>query len=243
MKTAVKYFLYDLKKVIFIFFLVYTFFILTGNLLVATTDSSGSAINFNGTNSSIVLMNFILGLVVFKEYFWMFTQNGLSRKTYFKSCLVSFLLLDIGMAIISLILTVILQPLGFVSEDLTTVFLAAFYPALSENVVLESILNFLFNILIFYLSFILGYFLGTLFYRAGKFGKILIAAGLPVTLFVLLPVSYNFIAPFWNGFAKVLLTLLGRNTGNPLFSFLTFSLVTILLIICSYRLLKKAEIS
>lgn len=126
MKTAVKYFLYDLKKVIFIFFLVYTFFILTGNLLVATTDSSGSAINFNGTNSSIVLMNFILGLVVFKEYFWMFTQNGLSRKTYFKSCLVSFLFLDIGMAIISLILTVILQPLGFVSEDLTTAFLAAF---------------------------------------------------------------------------------------------------------------------
>ena len=243
MKTAVKYILHDLKKVILVFFLIYAIFVISGSALISTVSFSGNTVYFNGTGFSIMLVNFILGLVMFKEFFWMFTQNGISRKTYFKSCLISFIILDVTMTVLALVLPALLQPLGFISEDLISVFLTAFYPDLSENMILKIVLAFLFTLLIFYLSFIAGYFVAALFYRAGKFGKILIAAGLPVTIFVILPVSYNFIAPFWDRLAEILLALLGKNSGSPLFALLSLCAGSLLLILCSYPLLRKAEIS
>ena len=90
--------------------------------------------------------------------------------------------------------------------------------------------------------FLSGYFVTILFYKASKIGKVVIAAGLPVLFFFILPLSYGFIPEFWNTVLDFIFRITGMTSGNPLYGIITISVISVVLGIGSYPLAKRVEI-
>lgn len=239
MKASLKYLSYDLGKCAIVFSLVYI-----GLLAIASLVFSfgGDTNNFKGMDMAVLLLDFIIGLVVFKEYFWMFNQNGVSRKTYFKCCLIAILVFNLIIALITQIVSAVFQALSLDIQNSIVDFTVTFYPELTENPILRFIVSTIIMILSFTFSFIIGYFISVLFYKSSKAGRVAIAAGLPVTIFVVLPVSASFMKPFWNQIMKIALILIGNSYENPFFAFLTLLVGIALIAVFSYSLTKRAEI-
>lgn len=241
MKKTLKYQLQDLKLSIILFFLIYlTLFVFLSISLSAftTSDSTG-----NNTISSMdvatTIFTLILGFAIFKEYYWMAAQNGVSRKTFFKSSVYCILITDAILTVLSYISFVMLN-LIFKTAVLSQFELS--YPTFEHNVFVTGITMILFIFVTYNMFFMFGFFISVLFYRASKIGKITIAAGLPILIFFLLPISVSFIPGFWKKVIEFVLAVSGVASGNPYYGIVTYTIITIIFGLLSYPLVKKAEI-
>ena len=82
MKKVIKYQVFDFKSTIIIYYLIFAaVFCLSFITDIIKLNGTTST---NGTELSSLIVCFICGIVMFKEYYWLFTQNGISRKTYIK---------------------------------------------------------------------------------------------------------------------------------------------------------------
>ena len=109
-KRVIHYQLFDLGKAFLIYYFIILSIILLGGGVVII--SSGNA-TFNGTGFSSTVFCFIAGLCMFREYFYLFSQNGVSRKTTYIGTLSSITLLSALMSIIEAVsYTHLLQDAG-----------------------------------------------------------------------------------------------------------------------------------
>lgn len=108
MKKTLKYQLHDFKTSLLVYLSIYlTVAIVIGAFFIWTGSKPESA-SLNGSNSmdfSSTIFTFIMGLAIFKEHFWMVAQNGISRKTFFKSCMYCMLIINFILAITTVVFT------------------------------------------------------------------------------------------------------------------------------------------
>lgn len=238
MKKTLKYQLSDLRLSIFTFFAIYLSIIVIFGI-VADFNGNNSTISISSMDMAVSVYTFVIGIAIFKEHFWMTAQNGVSRKTFFKSCMCFMLILNAVLAILSNFFSTLIR---FLSKIIFRTQFELSYPAFEHNVWITHIATLLFIFITYTLCFMCGYFIAVLFYKASKTGKVIIAAGLPIFVFFLLPLSAAFALDFWKKVLDFVLAVTGIASGNPVYGMITYAIITIILGLISYPLVKRTEI-
>lgn len=233
MKKVLKYQLSDLKTSIIVFYGIYYVMIYIAYFMFFKASPGGTF--YNGADFSSMIFNFVIGIAIFKEHFWMVCQNGVSRKTFFKSSICCMLSITAFMAFITQISVLITQKNTFT-------FIKNIYPAFHTSIAFEFVVNILFFMSLYTLCFMSGYFTAILYCLSGKIIKIVIISGLPILIFFLFPISLNFFAEFWKPVINVFLIITGLKSGNPLLAILTLFIVTCILSLISYPLARRVEV-
>lgn len=242
MKKTLKYQLHDLSTSLFVFLSIYlAVVILIGIAAIATGSGPEHSVQngFNSMDFSSAIFCFIIGLAIFKEHFWMVAQNGISRKTFFKSCMYCMLIVNFILAIATNIFTMIFTELS--GLHWSTMF-GSLYTRFNQNAIVTFLVSVIFIFVAYNLVFLSGYFTTILFYRASKIGKVIIAAGLPILFFFILPLSYGFIPEFWEVVFDIIFHITGMASGNPAYGIVTFTVIAALFGAISYPLAKRVEI-
>jgi len=246
-KKTIKSFLYQLrddKKAIIIYYtiflVVYAAILITTGLL--TPAQEGSVTNGHGIPTAI----FMFCACAFKENFFMLMQNGTSRKSVFLGRLLNSLTLAAGLAIVDTVLGTILS--GIANAINGNLSFDTIVDMLYYSFDLSAILRILLTLLIFFMMFLafstLGYLMSTTFNRLNKTGKTIFAAGLPVTLFVVLPIvdGLVFKGELIVEFLNFLLNVLGVNAQQPIYAVATFAVIAVASSTLSWLLIRKARV-
>lgn len=243
-KTAYKYQLANHRKAIIEFYLI----ILSITLLFLLIWNGSGRTSINGIDGMSPIFLFVIGLWSFKEPFHMMIQNGISRKSMFIGKLLTMLSVGIGMALIDKGI-LLLGKLGSGISGDKLIFLSLYEQIYITHV--EKITTFqmhveglVFNMLL-YLSFIaMAYFITTLFHRLTNFSKIIISVGVPIGIFVVLPIVDTTIAnsKLLPGISKIVDFALGTTNQNPYHAIITFISMCMVFSALSWLLLKRAEV-
>lgn len=188
LNASIKYQLYETKRPIIIFYVVILSVILismTAHILFP--DKIIISGNMNGFELTTMIFLFIAGMNSFRETFRMSIQNSVSRKTMFVSRLISTGIIGAGMALVDRILLSLgklLQPENpsFAITSLHEVLYQRF-----DGGFLNVIEGLLFTVASYIMIFLLGYFITVAYYRMNKGCKIAVSIGVPVSLFVIMP--------------------------------------------------------
>lgn len=236
-KSIVKYYLYE---VIPSFIVFYGIMLLA---LIATLIGyrlSGGKIYTSGIELASIIFLFVLGLNLFKSQFYFLIQNGVSRKANLIGFIVSTFIVII-FAIIDTFSSVIMHNLiGYES------FYNILYSSTAQSYGLIYILNStLFLTVMYGASLMLGYFITTLYYAMNKAMKIIVSVGVPVFLFIGLPIIEFFLNVDIGGkIVYIILNMLGIYDGstNILYPVLSCIAIYIVLSLFVYLLTRKISV-
>ena len=243
---AIKYQILEMKKsVIGYYGIIYAIYILFAIFIgiYVSDGNNGSIGSIGGTEFSTAIFAFAIGLTSFKDTFKMFLQNGLSRRTLFKSFILSIMLLSIFMSLIDSVNTVIVNTISNYNPIYLQIYGRRYAEGVSEIVKLLD--GFLWNTFIYLTVAMVGYFLAILYYRMDKRLTIIVSVGVPGLLFFVLPIiEFNFTK-------GAIIQTIGRfisfasgfeNGYNPYYSIMTSIFVFIIFGGLSYGLMKKAVV-
>jgi len=255
LKSTVKYQIIDMEKPVCIFYfvllciLVFGFtvsgarFVISGNI-VSSTPGSG----FSGMELASIIFLFVCGLNSFKEFFRMFMQNGISRRTIFISRLITILAVCTGMAVID---KGILLLGKLIASNSTRIF----YTGLFEMIyggragrissLHMHIDGFFFNLCLYLAAMTIGYFITIAFYRMNKIAKIIVAVGVPMVLLNGLPILDT--ALLHGVVVKALINAAAfafgfQNGGNPYFGMVSLLLIAAAFCCLSWLMVRRAVV-
>lgn len=240
MKKLIKYQLADCKFSIIIYYaVIFLLFGIGAIQMVANYDGEGTMISPVGFCS--IIFCFVFGICIFREYFLMSIQNGYSRKTFFKSVLCTIAVICFFMSIVEWLITFIF---GFVQNVEFFSMLYVIYPSFTEelNGPLFFIVSLLYFTVLLMMCTLMGYLISTLFYISNKVMRIMIAAGLPIFVFGILPLASTYFPGIFYKVSKFLYFVLGFQSHNPLISIVSFALISVILVLCNYQVVKKAHV-
>lgn len=181
-KAAVRYLLQSYRRPILIFYgivlLVYALLCAFGKLQISI---NGQNLSMSGVNVTSMIFLFVCGLNAFKEDFYFFLQNGVSRKTQFTALCLSTPVVALIMAAadsaIDLLIGLFLpynSLFGMLYGDAA----AGFTGVLMQTA----------WILCLYLSILAaGYLIALFYYRMNTMLKVLVSVGVPVFFTLVLP--------------------------------------------------------
>lgn len=239
LQTAVKYNVWKTKRALLIFYgIIYGLFILAG--ITALTDGADS-FSVSGLESASVIFIFILGLNFFSESFSMFMQNGISRRTMFFSYILSFIPLAALMALWDSVNGSIAG--AFINyEGMFSQLYQLRYDGAGWQLFFEGLLWYMFA----YGMFIaLGLLITVLYYRMDKGQKLLVSIGVPVGLFVALPMIDNLLVDgaIFGALGRFFTFAMGFQNGvNPYYPMATFVLAFAIFAGLAYALIRKAVV-
>lgn len=238
LKSAVKYQLSDSVKPLFIFYSV-IYAIIVCIFLLSRMKTDGK-VSFGGIESASMVFIFIAGLNSFKSQFRMFLQNGLSRKTLFKSIVISMIYIALFMAVVDSLN-------GVIAGNIMTYQPAfeQFYGQRYNNS--GDLLKFLDGLIWFLSAYLFlamaGLFITTLYYRMNKWQKLSVSVGVPIFFIIILPTVDQTITngSIARGIKEFFSFAWGYQNGyNPYYSVLTCTVFSVMLGVLSYLLVKKA---
>lgn len=188
-----KYQLNEFKKSGITYYLTLIAVTLLSMASVIFTDDGIISMTYDAVG---VIFIFVYGLCSFKENFYLFSQNGVSRKRFFISRLAA-------MASIALIMTFADQALYslifLIHRSMPNYYAFSLFGASLEMYAENGTLNAAFyanrgfqamlvTFFAYLASYGLGSFINLVFYRLNAFGKVIVGAGVPVLLLIVLPV-------------------------------------------------------
>ena len=242
---TLKSYLYQLRddrKAIIIYYSIIIAVYAAMFISVAVSKATGGSTNGHGLPTAI----FMFCACAFKENFFMLMQNGVSRKSVFIGRLLNSLTLAAGLAALDTIFGTIFTA---ISKSLNKEFIfQTIFDMLYFDLDITGFLRLLLNLLMFFMMFLgfstLGYLMSTAFNRLNKTGKTIFAAGLPITIFVVLPVIDGIV---FKGetivkFLNFLLDILGVNAQQPLYAVATFAITAVACSALSWLLIRKARV-
>lgn len=245
MNKMFKYQTYDIGKGLGIYCLVIIIlFGISGIVAMIYPDNFSTISN---TGMSNFIFSFLIGLCVYKEH-WLFgMQNGISRKEFFKSCLVVGIVFNMGISLFDLFINkIFLLIFGSLDNFVFMNFLEIFYREYcgNKNEMSLVIINILFEFLATITFFILGILIAAVFLRIPKRLRTFYAIALPVSIFGILPILGIFFPNFFVHFAMMFLKIMGMQNGaqNPMIACLTLTIMSIIFALCGYGLLRKTEV-
>lgn len=233
-KTSFRYQFADYKKGIIIYYLIMTV-IMIASVVGAVSISNMREGNYemgtiNGFSAATAIFALVCGLNAFKENFGFHLQNGASRRTLFAGRLVNTVATALIMAVLDFVLQLLTlganQLIGNVFKSSTILdMILAFTPQVQMGFWESQLMAVLFSFVLFLGLSGLGYFLTIVFYRMNKLGKILVGAGIPVLLWIILPLVDLWFAgmSITSAIFQGILYLMGILTGNLLLPLLTFT--------------------
>ncbi len=217
-KSAYKYQLFELRKPVMIYYIVIIALLILTAISQFFLERNGLISSMGGFDGATVIFLFVCGLNAFRQQFHMFLANGISRRTMFLSSVAAFGTVSVGMALIDGIIGAIMT--SFFRYD--TMFSQSFGErfGLADRInTFSSIANgFVWAVFCYMAAAMVGLFITTAYYRMNKPLKLAISIGVPVFLFIVLPIMD---ASLFNGaitlavgrFFAAVTSLLG--TGNP----------------------------
>lgn len=233
LKQAILYRLSDAKNAIIIYYIVATAIMLFSHFLSLYFRSSATV---SGTDISSFIFIFILGLNSFKPVLLLFTQNGISRQTMFLSLIPSALCLSLVIALLDHALSLLLSLFMNTSSFFSTLYSAN----LLQSILWSASTCFAF--------FCIGYFIASLYYRMNKLVKVLVSAGVPLFLFIVMPVLavrfpslgiLHLIKDFMIHFAGINVI---TGTANPLQCSLSFAITALVALLLTYPLVHRVSL-
>lgn len=250
MKKILKYQITDLSKGLIVYFVIMSILISTSYTAeyYIVVSSSDIDINLNGTGLSNFILALVLGICMYKEHYFMAAQNGISRKTFFKSNLCTIAILGLLCSIYDVLLTFITELLSkilnlsiHVSNIVQLIYFDYFEN--KENLIML-IINFIFNFVFVTASAAFGVLIASVFFRLHKKYRTIFLISIPILLCCLLPMSYIYFPDFWIQGAKLFLFLMGLGSGkaNPFMGTLTLFITSIILFQFNYLMLRKTEV-
>lgn len=198
--AAYQYQLRDMGKSIGVYYLVIILLVLFGICMVTFGNSGSVQMPFDSI-SAIFL--FVAALCSFKENFFYFAQNSISRRCFFLTKLLTMVTVCIAMALIDGLLSVGLTAI-FADERLSF----PQFAAILNNGQMGFIGSELYAICSNLIAFAAGSFITVMFYRLNKLGKIIVGAGVPVFLFIFLPILLSYTAAYAPGVTNSMFNVL-----------------------------------
>lgn len=229
-KNAVKYALSENRKAMLWFYGIIVFLtVALYTILKLTID--GEIGGSSNMDSSSVIFILIAGITSFAGTFQFFLQNGVTRKTYFLSAALTFLTMALIMTIADMLIGAVSVAI-FTSSNMTmtgsSLFQLLYRDWLAGKAAAAVYLTeILVRTAVYFLMGMVGIFFGALFYRIGKLLRVLISAGVPVLLFIVLPIIDTTLTngKIFGAIADFFVFVTGfQNGGNP-FIFAGFSLL------------------
>jgi hypothetical protein len=226
-KTALRYMLHDSSRAMIIYYGV----IVAINLLsLLISRLSSNSFIFSGTDFSSLIFIFVLGIVMFSQNFLFLIQNGRSRKTLAVSSLSALAIISVVMALLDqLIIQLFDQGSSFLIDSDFEVMV---YGSIGQ---MDLPLNLLNSLITYLLIGITGLFLGAIYYRMTILPKILVSAGVPVFLLVILPIiDYRLSTEIFVSVLKITgLAYLGISTWPELDNHLIITLIRVAIVLFS----------
>lgn len=201
----------SIKPIISFYCIVLVFTILD---YIAYSLEFSPIVSVSGWDFAGLIFLFVAGCVSTSDVFPMLLQNSVSRKTYFIAKILTVLSLSAMVAVFNIGISVLTE----------IVFKSIFNNSQVEIISMINMIYFdnftytlssaMWTLLVTYclsiFIFMLGMFLSSVFYRVGKFARVLISAGIPVTIFFVLPLvnllfyEYDFIGRFMECVGSIL---------------------------------------
>lgn len=245
-KTSLKYKLKDNLRSIIIYYFVILCVICLMVVSVAIPDSDVHS-NLNGMEMATVIFLFVIGLNSFKENFLMLLQNGSSRKTIFTSGVLSMLIISAGMAVIDFIILMLsklatgnmkaLKVMGIFEINYGRhVDNIGGFQAHTESLIFQ---------ILMYLAFVLiGYFITIAYYRMNKAAKTAVSIGVPVGIFVILPlIDGTLLKGRISDWTNDLFNYaFGLQSQSPYHAMVTFLLISVVFAALSWLLMRRAVV-
>lgn len=204
------------------------------------------SVSFSGMNITTIIYLFICGLCCFTDNFAMMMQNGVSRKSHFFGRVLTILQISAIMAVIDELLTIVLRLIVSSFGDHYAVF-SLFDIWMNSDItgVLKFMNSFFFDFVFYSATFSFGLMITVIFYRLNKFWRTLLGVGVPVTLFVILPVLDENVT---NGAISEVIGKLGRSVYQfamlrTINSVLLFVAVNIVFLVISWLASRRAIIN
>ena len=240
---VLKYNLYEFKKAVMKFYLIFFLIILVMvplSIFIKRTqiDLNIVIVRLNGLELASMIFLFVAGLNSFKEDFLFFSANGISRKTQFYGFVASTIPVVLIMSVIDTVYGTILGVL----LDYNSVFTMA-YSQYDANVVIMKLATVVWLALLYLMVLMIGYFITVLYFRMSKGWKIGVSIAVPMLFLYILPIMDEmlFSSRITNAMTKAFDTFMG-NGHNPYIAMLTFLVVTLIFAALSYSLIRKAEV-
>ncbi|HEX3021381.1 MAG TPA: hypothetical protein VHQ24_07630 [Lachnospiraceae bacterium] len=250
-KSSYHYQIKDHKNSIIIYYLILIgimVLVFTGmGVSIAREDGTNVSGQIGGFEMSTVIFLFVTALCSFKESFGMLLQNGVSRKTLFTSRIAVTITIAAIMALIDKVILAIFSIFTNLVDniDSSSIFEQLYMKKASEmNELQLNIESFIFGFLLYVCVMAGGYFITILFYRLGKTGKVIIGAGVPFTVFMLLPIldTAIFDGRITKAIGKLIDFALGFSNNSPTNAFITFLLGSVVVSAVSWLLMRKAVV-
>lgn len=244
-KAPYKYQMAENKSSLIIFYIVIVA-IYVANFILAAVFSNINPNSFSSTSTGIemasVIFIFIVGLCVFRENFLFSMQNGVSRRSFFLGRLLTSVTLAGIMTVIDTALLAISRVLPIAQGQLNFGSLFEFSYGWTGPYV--HIIPILYSFFMYLAAVMFGYFITVMFYRLPKLGKVLVGAGVPIVLFIVLPIidTMMFGGVITSGFAWFITTVFGLTTGQPLLGVLSFFVLAVILSALGWLLVRRAPV-
>ena len=258
-KSSIKYQLNEMKRPVITFYFVMLCilifgFTVSGAKFVITSSSGGVASTtttgsgFSGLELATIIFLFVCGLNSFKEFFRMFIQNGISRKTMFVTRIITIITLCTGMAVIDKIILLIGKFVASRSGRISFTGLFEYiYGARTAHISSAQMHaeSFLFNLCLYLAVITIGYFITIGFYRMNKIAKISVAIGVPMVLLNGLPLVDAVLLKGVIGrtFINTFLFAFGfKNGANPYYGMVSCLVIFALFAGLSWLIMRKAVV-
>lgn len=188
-KVSLKYFLSDIKKALLIYYSIIYVILIATVILQLIFKPKGSGY-MGGIEMSSVVFIFVVGLNSFKGNFKMLLANGVSRNTMFKSVLTGIAPLAGFMALVDSINGAIVSSIINYKPMFMQLYHARYagMPPEFSTQLLSMAEGFLWMFFTYAAMAMLGFLITTLYYRMNKAVKLAVSIGVPVFLFVVLPI-------------------------------------------------------
>lgn len=219
-KSAYRYQLFELKKPVIIYYIVIVALLIITAISQTILERHGFNFSYmGGFDGATVIFLFVCGLNAFKQPFHMFLASGISRKTMFWSSVAAFGTVSVGMALLDGIINGIMSSFFRYDSLFAGTFRDRYGIAGGTGITLPMVAEgFVWAIFCYMAAAIVGLFITTAYYRMNKPLKLAISIGIPVMLFIILPIvdSSLFNGAITMGFGRFMsavTSLLGA--GNP----------------------------
>jgi len=240
LSPALKFQLNSIKWPVIIFYIViYALLILmvTSQIILRGYGVDGS---IGGMDMSSMIFLFIMGLNSFKSTFHMFSANGISRKTMFLSFLITTGIVCSGMAIIDSINAIIINE--FVAYD--PVLVQMFESRYNGIGLMTYGEGFLWMFFAYTASMMFGFFLTTAYYRMNRPLKLIISIGVPVFLFIILPIldAQLFYGEIFKAIGTFIAFCTGQLSGSPYVAMASNFVFYVIFAMLGFLIMRRATV-
>ena len=203
----------------------------------------GDAVRVNGLELSALISLFVMGITLFSAGLRFGLINGVSRRTVFTGFLLSSLVTG-GIVAVFSTLMMLVDTLCFQEVAYGSLMFGGLIEMFGLEIGASALLVYLTVAFVLYLSaMLLGYPIAGVFYRLGRVGRVVWAAGLPIGLCLVVPAIVSLLpAPIQQKIGAAFLGMLNFLAASPLNMLLFGLILSALCAAASWLLLRRAPL-